>query len=427
METEELKLIRRLVSCTLHIQCSVLDHNGGALLDFLNSIYCDIFKKISGSIPLVDFFKAFAPQTVYGMQDRFLMYYGAVILPDTGQVFIVGPCLLEKAASHFIAKVLKINHIGLDGEKSFQCFYDRWPVLDQAMVHTLMRIIGEYCYKGKTLDHRQFLAWDSKLVQPVYVEDSVRILTMKSLEMVYDREKALLEAVSRGKRQEAFDIFISNRSLVLQPMRYSPDTLRDAKDKYIAFHGKLKQAAEQGGVHPIHLEETSAEFCRRIEEAEDINDIHTLAQNMLRRYIQLVRRMAVPQCSTPVRQAVNLIHLDLSAPLSVKYLAEAIQVHPNYLSRIFKQEMGIALTEYINKSRIIRAMKYLGETELQVGDIGLYVGFEDINYFSRVFKQYVECSPSQYRKIARGYQLAGEKEERRLLRAAAGSEVGDGI
>ena len=72
-------------------------------------------------------------------------------------------------------------------------------------------------------------------------------------------------------------------------------------------------------------------------------------------------------------------------------------------------------------------MKYLGETELQVGDIGLYVGFEDINYFSRVFKQYVECSPSQYRKIARGYQLAGEKEERRLLRATAGSEVGDGI
>lgn len=69
----------------------------------------------------------------------------------------MGPCLLEKADSHFIAKELKTNHIGLDG-KSFQGFYDRWPVLGQAMVHTLMRIIGEYCYKGETLDHRQFLA-----------------------------------------------------------------------------------------------------------------------------------------------------------------------------------------------------------------------------------------------------------------------------
>ncbi len=424
MESEEIKLIRRLVSSTLHIHCSVLDHNERALLEYLNSLYCNIFKKTADSIPMADFFKSFVPQTIYGLQDRFLLYYVAVRLPDKNQMLIAGPCLLEKATERFITNVLKMNQIDLEAEKSFKTFYDRWPVLDKATMHTLMRIIGEYYYKDKTLDHRQFLAWDSGLVQPVYVEDSVRVLTMKSLELVYARETALLEAVSRGDRQEAFDIFVSYRKLALQSPCYSTDLLRDAKDKCIAFHAKLKKAAEQGGVHPIHLEEVSAGFYHQIEETEDINKIHALSQNMLRRYIQLVRRMAVPKCSNPVRQAVNLIHLNLSAPLSVKYLAKAIQVHPNYLSKIFKQEMGIALTEYINKSRIIRAMKYLGETELLVGDIGLYVGFEDINYFSRVFKQYVECSPSQYRKIARGNQDASEKENQRLLKATAGGEIG---
>ena len=64
--------------------------------------------------------------------------------------------------------------------------------------------------------------------------------------------------------------------------------------------------------------------------------------------------------------------------------------------------MGLSLSEYINKQRIIRAVQYLDETDLPIRDIALYVGYEDIAYFSRVFKHYVNRTPRDYRKIVRG-------------------------
>lgn len=427
MDKREMELITGIVTCTAHIGCRLLERSIQGVFEYLNHLYCNIFQTLpEEGIPMWEFFEAMRPQTVYGISDRFLLYHVAIMVPDQNVLLFLGPCLTETPDNHFISQVLKKNHLGLSAQESFRNFYKRWPVLDQAVMHTLGRVIGRFLYGENPLDHRYFHAWDYKLVQPCYVDDASRILEMKSLEQIYEKENALLEAVSRGQRQEAFKL-LTDHSEKLQMRRYTSDSLRNAKDSCIAFHAKVQKAAEKGGVHPFHLENVGEEFCCQMEDASTIQEVRNISQNMLRRYIQLVRRMAVPQCSDIVRQAVKLVQLGLSAPLSVKYLAESLNVHPDYLSRVFKRDMGIALTAYINKERIIRAIHYLTETQLPVRDIALYVGFEDVNYFSRVFKRYVECSPSQYRHIAQGKQekerREQKKEENRLMRRIPGGEL----
>lgn len=84
--------------------------------------------------------------------------------------------------------------------------------------------------------------------------------------------------------------------------------------------------------------------------------------------------------------------------LSLKCLAEEYSVNPSYLSALFKKEMGMTITAFINEQRMKQAVLYLNSTSLRIQTIATEVGFTDLNYFSKVFKKYTGITPSDYRK-----------------------------
>ena len=83
--------------------------------------------------------------------------------------------------------------------------------------------------------------------------------------------------------------------------------------------------------------------------------------------------------------------------ISTKQLAEAFFVNASYASRCFSERYDITITEYISKVRIEKAKTLLLTTKASIGNIALNVGFDDSNYFTRVFKKLEGCSPSSYR------------------------------
>lgn len=84
--------------------------------------------------------------------------------------------------------------------------------------------------------------------------------------------------------------------------------------------------------------------------------------------------------------------------LSLKKIAEEIFVNPSHLSRVFKKETGLSLTNFINKKRIEEAKVFLKKGNISVTDVAFMVGFNDLNYFSKVFKKYTGLTPTNYMK-----------------------------
>lgn len=82
-------------------------------------------------------------------------------------------------------------------------------------------------------------------------------------------------------------------------------------------------------------------------------------------------------------------------------VAEAVEISPKYLSRVFKERTGVNLSEYISLVRITRAKELLLSTSKSVGEIGELVGFENRTTFFRTFKKLEGVSPNEYRKNAR--------------------------
>ncbi|WP_139997244.1 response regulator [Paenibacillus paridis] len=87
----------------------------------------------------------------------------------------------------------------------------------------------------------------------------------------------------------------------------------------------------------------------------------------------------------------------LREDLSLVRLAEIHYFNPSYLSRFFKQERGINLSEYIDTCRARIAKKLLHDNDLKVREVAMSVGYEAAHSFRRFFKKVTGMTPQEYR------------------------------
>ena len=119
----------------------------------------------------------------------------------------------------------------------------------------------------------------------------------------------------------------------------------------------------------------------------------------------VVRSFSTPEALSPrtsdlVRQAILYIQQNFGQPLNRADVADAISVSENYLSQIFRQEMGISLWDYLNRQRINEARRLLDATTMSITEVAAAVGIYDPAYFSRIFHKQTGLSPSAYRVAA---------------------------
>lgn len=99
-----------------------------------------------------------------------------------------------------------------------------------------------------------------------------------------------------------------------------------------------------------------------------------------------------------VRQALQHIHEHFSEPISLTSVCDTVVINQSYFSEQFKKEMGIGFNHYLQNLRIERAATLLRQRpDLTVGDIAGITGFQDPNYFCRVFKKHMQVTPQEYR------------------------------
>ena len=99
-----------------------------------------------------------------------------------------------------------------------------------------------------------------------------------------------------------------------------------------------------------------------------------------------------------VARICQYVEEHLAEELYAERIAEAMEYHPKYLSRIFREKMGLTLTDYICQARIERAKHLLLTTSLSVAEVGEQTGFESRTTFFRSFKKLEGISPTEYRK-----------------------------
>jgi len=117
------------------------------------------------------------------------------------------------------------------------------------------------------------------------------------------------------------------------------------------------------------------------------------------RLIELAREARMEKRADYVELAIEIIDQQFQdSRLSLPFVAHKLGISPNYLSTIFSKKQGLPFKRYLQQARIHSAMKMLVETDFAISEIAHLNGFEDSNYFIKIFKQLIGMTPNRYRK-----------------------------
>jgi AraC-like DNA-binding protein len=98
-------------------------------------------------------------------------------------------------------------------------------------------------------------------------------------------------------------------------------------------------------------------------------------------------------------KVINLIAKRYMEPdLSVEMICDCLGKSRSYLSRMFKENTGMNLLDYLHTTRLGEAKKLLNETDLGISEIAAKVGYYSGWTLARVFKRYEGITPTAYRK-----------------------------
>ena len=88
----------------------------------------------------------------------------------------------------------------------------------------------------------------------------------------------------------------------------------------------------------------------------------------------------------------------LAEEMSLSVLAEEFHMNPQYISQLFKNEIGVGFLAYLTSIRMEKAKKLLLSTSLSIGEVAEQSGYGDYRVFTKVFKKSEGITPSQYRR-----------------------------
>ena len=168
----------------------------------------------------------------------------------------------------------------------------------------------------------------------------------------------------------------------------------------------FRKAAEHGGVHPIYVNQLNDSMLERIATFTRSDNILDLWNDMIQKYCALVNNHSTRNYSLPIQKVIIQIHLDLSADLSLKAMAEYLNVNASYLSNLFRKETGLTLTNYVNQKRMEYAAWMLSSTQLPISTIAQHCGILDDNYFTKLFKKHYDITPTQFRDTVGKHDLS---------------------
>lgn len=131
--------------------------------------------------------------------------------------------------------------------------------------------------------------------------------------------------------------------------------------------------------------------------------IYELIVLLLRRYVKKV--FTEKEFNTQINNLkrfkgiLEYVENNFTKKININELAAMANISNYHFCRTFKQITGNSAVYYINKLRIDKAVSLLSETDLNITEISLACGFDDSNYFSRIFKKYRIISPAEFKKV----------------------------
>ncbi|HWQ98979.1 MAG TPA: helix-turn-helix domain-containing protein [Clostridia bacterium] len=210
-----------------------------------------------------------------------------------------------------------------------------------------------------------------------------------------EREKHLEEMILRGDAQAA----ISDAEVFFQWMveRY-PDHDMAIRLKVLEFVMRAEyNAFHEGGGLKYHFLDRD-DYLQAVLATETYEELKVWFLRKIAESARNVSTKADEKANRVIAKARAFIDRNFSRDLTLEEVSREVHVSPYYFSKLFKEQTGDNFINYLTQKRVDTAKQLLADGRLNVKAICTEIGYNDPNYFSRLFKKFEGMTPTEYRE-----------------------------
>ncbi len=216
----------------------------------------------------------------------------------------------------------------------------------------------------------------------------------------YSAEIRLFSCVQQGDIDSLL-MQIKNLDSLIVMGKMSDNELMQHKYMAVSTITLATRYAIQGGLNESKAYDFSDRVIEKIDSLTDKNEVLIcLGIEILKLTQDVKKNKKQPEFSPHIRNCIKYINENLCKRISVSAVAEHCGISADYLSQIFKREIGENLSAYILRQKLEKAKSLLlnGKTQKEICD---EIGFSSQSYFVTAFRRIYNMTPSDYLKMTR--------------------------
>ncbi|MGN0839735.1 MAG: helix-turn-helix domain-containing protein [Candidatus Ornithospirochaeta sp.] len=217
----------------------------------------------------------------------------------------------------------------------------------------------------------------------------------------YDIENSFIRMVREGNVEEL-------RTAISEMIHFSSNNdpslflefyAKNASSGMSVLRTLTRKAAEEAGVNVVTIDRITQSAVQKINTETNTERITKITLEMVIKLAEEARkaRSLFSNLSPAISRCVDYIRLHYPEEISLSVLIDIAAMSKANLTRRFLKETGYTVSSFIRDTRCYHAKKLLENSELSIKEISSYVGYEDYNYFTKVFRSVTNLTPSEYR------------------------------
>lgn len=304
------------------------------------------------------------------------------------------------------------------GPRFYAYYYKQWDNYSMAYHHhdstEIMYIISGICRvdvqmpdgnsEQAVLKKGQFILLDAGVPHRLLVEDGVPC-RMLNVEFGFAGSAPGQPSIRQlAQEEEEVGTFLTHASPYM--------VLPDPEEVYHIMKSLVLELDQRGlmdhggAAIPMRIipsdERSHHREARNLKSPEQGTLVRTLFIQLLVRVARLrgeMSRSAPDQSELYVKRTIEFMHHNMDRSIQMKDIAAAVNLHPGYLHRIFRQHTRRTPTDYLTMLRMEKAKMLLQQTNIPISEISEYVGVGSRQYFHMLFKKYTSRTPVEYRSM----------------------------
>ncbi|MFD2114202.1 helix-turn-helix domain-containing protein [Paenibacillus yanchengensis] len=203
-------------------------------------------------------------------------------------------------------------------------------------------------------------------------------------------EKQLVMAIEVGNLRQADKCLLElwNNSMLLT------DSVDDVHEYVLYFSSLLVRIIQQQGWRLKDVLGDGFQYVYNAQQFISKEQIMTWLQRTVTQIITYAQQQQKTVSNKMVKNMIAIVNNELHAELTLHTIADRLFVNSSYLSRLFKQEMGVTFSMYVLDQKMTQAKELL-QQGMKVYDAASRVGYRDVSYFTKAFRKYWGVTPGE--------------------------------